>query len=86
VLLLLLLLQLMYDTIKLCLNMASDAGLTTIAFPTLGCGRFHYDPCDVADCFLRAQRDAAATQLQVCLYEPGPGLVGGRPGAQQGGR
>jgi len=66
-----LLLQLLYDTIKLCLSKATSARLSSIAFPTLGCGRLGYDPCDVADCFLRAQRDTAG-QLQVGVNEKRP--------------
>jgi len=63
-----LLLQLLYDTIKLCLVKATAAGMTSAAFPTVGCGRLGYDPRDVADCFLRAQRDTGC-QLRVCIKE-----------------
>ena len=66
--LLCLLLQLLYDTIKLCLVKATAAGMTSAAFPTVGCGRLGYDPRDVADCFLRAQRDTGC-QLRVCIKE-----------------
>jgi len=59
-----LLLQLLNNTIKMCLIKAAAAGMTSIAFPTIGCGRLGYDPCDVADCFVCAQRDSAC-QLQV---------------------
>ena len=59
-----LMLQLLYDTIKMCLVKAAAARMTSIAFPTIGCGRLGYDPQDVADCFVRAQRDAGC-QLQV---------------------
>jgi len=61
---LLLLLKLLYDTIKLCLVKATADGMTSIAFPAVGCGRLGYDPRDVANCFLRAQRDTGC-QLQV---------------------
>ena len=64
---LLLSIQLLCDTIKLCLVKATSAGMTSVAFPTLGCGRLGYDPRDVADCFLRAQRDSDC-QLQVRVY------------------
>jgi len=61
-----LLLQLLYDTIKLCLVKAAAAGMTSVAFPTIGCGHLGYDPRDVADCFVRAQRDTGC-QLQVLM-------------------
>jgi len=64
-----LLLQLLYDTIKLCLVKAAAASMTSIAFPTIGCNRLGYDPQDVAKCFLQAQRDTSC-QLQVCTNEP----------------
>ena len=59
--------QLLYDTIKLCLVKASAARMTSIAFPTVGCGRLDYDPRDVADCFVHAQRDTGCQlQVRVC--------------------
>jgi len=58
------LMQLLYDAIKMCIVKASAAGMASIAFPTLGCGRLGYSHQDVADCFVRAQRDTAC-QLQV---------------------
>ena len=62
------LLQLLYDMIKLCLVTAASAGMSSVAFPTVGCGRLGYDPCDVADCFVGALRDCDC-QLQVRTHE-----------------
>lgn len=48
--------QLMYNMINKCLNVAAENGLTSIAFPTVGCGRMGYRPEDVASCFSRAMQ------------------------------
>ena len=58
--------QLLYQLIKLCLEMAVKDGMTTIAFPTLGCGKLNYTSKDVCSCFRKAEQDMKA-QLQVEL-------------------
>lgn len=44
--------------------MAMDENATTIAFPTLGCGKLAFEPEDVVKCFYRAERDSK-TNLKV---------------------
>jgi len=46
------------DMIALCLNMAAKDKMSSIAFPTVGCGQLKYDPALVAKCFKTAERDA----------------------------
>ena len=58
--------QLLYQLIKRCLDMAVTDGMTTIAFPTLGCGKLNYNSKDVCSCFREAEQDTKA-QLQVEL-------------------
>lgn len=52
------------DLITLCLNTAVKDKMSSIAFPTLGCGQLKFDPAIVAECFKAAKRDAGA-MLQV---------------------
>jgi len=37
--------------------MAVSQKMLSIAFPAVGCGKLHFDPATVADCFLRAEKD-----------------------------
>lgn len=41
-----------------------DKNVTTIAFPTLGCGKLGFRPEDMLGCFLRAENDTK-TKLKV---------------------
>jgi len=53
-----------------CLEMADKAGTATIAFPTVGCGRLHYKPDDVVDCFIEAARRTRSNikvRVSVCV-------------------
>jgi len=56
-----LLLQLLQNMVERCLEMAEKDGMSSIAFPTIGCGRLRFDPKSVADCFCRAQRNRQPT-------------------------
>jgi len=40
--------------------MAVSKKMFSIAFPTVGCGKLGYAAADVADCFLRAEKDTNA--------------------------
>ena len=48
--------------------MAQSAGMSTIAFPTLGCGNFGYRARDVVDCFQRAASAVGGLQVTVVAY------------------
>jgi len=52
--------QLLYDTICRCINMAVDQKMLSIAFPAVGCGKLGYDHAAVSDCFVRAEKDTGA--------------------------
>jgi len=41
--------------------MAEKDKMSSIAFPTVGCGKLGFDPKSVADCFLQAQRNTQST-------------------------
>jgi len=51
-------LQLLQAMIDKCLEMAGQRGLTSVAFPTVGCGRLGYRPEVVASCFNRAVQNS----------------------------
>ena len=55
--------------IRSCLNAANDKGATSIAFPTIGCGRLGYPADDVAQAFLdehlQFRKDTPNTSLKV---------------------
>jgi len=59
-------LQKMESMIKLCLTMAAKDKFSSIAFPTVGCGKLNYQACDVARCFANAQQ-TTGVKLQVSL-------------------
>jgi len=48
------------DLIALCLNTAVKDNMSSIAFPTIGCGQLKFDPATVAKCFEAAARDTGA--------------------------
>jgi len=52
--------QMLQDLIALCLNMAVKDKMSSIAFPTIGCGKLKFDPATVAECFKAAERDTGA--------------------------
>jgi len=41
--------------------MAEEDGLSSIAFPTVGCGKLGFDPRSVAHSFMQAQRNTQST-------------------------
>jgi len=41
--------------------MAEEDGMSSIAFPTVGCGKLGFDPKSVARSFLQAQRNTEST-------------------------
>jgi len=48
--------------------MAELDGMSSIAFPTVGCGKLGYDPKSVAHSFVRAQRNTQSTaKVGTCL-------------------
>ena len=55
--------QLLHDVIVTCLRMALSDGMSTIAFPTLGCGRLGYCTNDVVSCFQRAASSVGGLQV-----------------------
>jgi O-acetyl-ADP-ribose deacetylase (regulator of RNase III)/uncharacterized membrane-anchored protein YhcB (DUF1043 family) len=62
--------ELLYRMVSKCLKMAADNRTTSIAFPTIGCGRLGYDPADVANCFIRAQLDTRSSlKITIVSYE-----------------
>ena len=60
--------QLLHELILTCLTMAQSAGMSTIAFPTLGCGNFGYRAKDVVSCFQRAASTVGGLQVTVVTY------------------
>jgi len=46
-----------------CLTMAQSAGMSSIAFPTLGCGNFGYLVTEVVRCFQRATDTVPGLQV-----------------------
>jgi len=48
------------DLIALCLNTAVKDKMSSIAFPTVGCGQLRFSPTTVAECFRAAKRDTGA--------------------------
>ena len=59
-------LQLLQNVIQKCVEMAGQKGLTSVAFPTVGCGQLGYRPEVVASCFSRAVQNSK-TPLSVIL-------------------
>jgi len=57
------------DLIVLCLNTAVKDQMSSIAFPTIGCGKMRFNPAMVAECFKAAKRDtdAALTVYHSCI-------------------
>jgi len=55
--------QMLHDLITLCLNTAVKDKMSSIAFPTIGCGQLNFNPAVVAECFKAAARDAGATLM-----------------------
>ena len=51
-----------------CLKMAGKDGVSSIAFPTVGCGRLKFDPKSVARSFIQAQRNTQSTVQVVCYF------------------
>jgi len=51
------------DLIRLCFRTAVKDKMSSIAFPTIGCGQLKFDPAVVAECFKAAARDADATLM-----------------------
>jgi len=47
----------MYAMICQCIKMAVSQKMSSIAFPTIGCGKLGFDPAVVAECFLQAEKD-----------------------------
>jgi len=56
----------MSDMICKCLEMAAQVGLSSIAFPTVGCGRLGYRPEVIASCFSHAVQ-SSKTPLSVII-------------------
>jgi O-acetyl-ADP-ribose deacetylase (regulator of RNase III) len=57
----------MENMIKLCLNMAVADNFSTIAFPSVGCGKLGYSPSTVIDCFVKALQ-ATKTDIEVTCF------------------
>jgi len=54
------------DLISLCLSMAVKDKMSSIAFPTIGCGKLKFEPSVVAGCFkAAATRDTTNATLMV---------------------
>jgi len=53
--------QLLQSAVEKCLEMAAENGMSSIAFPTVGCGKLGFDAKSVARCFLQAQRNTQST-------------------------
>lgn len=51
-----------------CLIMAEKDGVSSIAFPTVGCGKLGFDPKSVAHSFVQAQRNMQSTVQVVCYF------------------
>jgi len=58
--------QMLQDLIALCLNAAVKDKMSSIAFPTIGCGHLGFDPKTVAECFKAAKRDTGAALTVYC--------------------
>ena len=48
--------QLLRDMIEECVDLADENNLTTVAFPTLGCGKLKYPVTEVIRCFMEVAR------------------------------
>jgi len=59
--------QMLEEMIALCLKTAVKNGMSSIAFPTVGCGYLNFDVATVANCFKAAERDAGAALKVLCL-------------------
>jgi len=55
------LLQLLQKMVEKCLRMAKEDGMSSIAFPTVGCGKLGFDSKSVARCFIQAQRNTQSS-------------------------
>ena len=64
--------QVLEDQIYRCLQKASELKANSIVFPTVGCGRLHYDPLEVVWCFKRAIKKHASDDIccvsKVCCW------------------
>ena len=58
--------QMLQDLIALCLKTAVKDNMSSIAFPTIGCGHLGFNPATVAECFKAASRDTDAALTVQC--------------------
>ena len=49
----------MKDTIKMCVDKALSKGYSSIAFPTIGCGRLGYNIRDICQCFHEVEKEVS---------------------------
>jgi len=47
--------------VEKCLKMAEEDGMSSVAFPTVGCGKLGFDLKSVAHSFIQAQRNTQST-------------------------